>query len=108
MKDDNFYIRQIFDSIGKIESFVNKFDKNKFLANQMAQSAVIMQLTLIGEISKKISEETKSKIDLPWKKIIGFRDRTVHDYFGINLNVVWDTIIIDLPQLKKALQKISE
>jgi len=61
---------------------------------------------LIGEISKKVSDETKNKYNLPWKQIIGFRDRAIHNYFEINLNVVWDTIFEDIPVLKKELQGI--
>ena len=57
----------------------------------------------IGEIAKKISDDTKSKIAIPWKKIIGFRDRAIHNYFDINLGVVWNTILTDIPELKKAI-----
>ena len=95
----------MLDSIRKIELYVKEFDKNKFLTDSKTQSAVILQLTLIGEISKKISERTKLKIDLPWKKIAGFRDRAIHNYFDINLDVVWNTIIMDIPILKSKLQK---
>lgn len=53
-----------------------------------------------------MSDETKNKYNLPWKQIIGFRDRAIHNYFEINLNVVWDTIFEDIPVLKKELQGI--
>lgn len=107
MKDDKLYIDQILDSIRKIELYVKDFDKEKFMADSKTQSAVILQLTLIGEISKKISEETKNKTNLPWKDIAGFRDKAVHNYFDINLDVIWDTTFTDLPPLKTELQKIS-
>lgn len=107
MKNDKLYTDQMLDSIRKIELYVKEFDKNKFLADSKTQSAIILQLTLIGEISKKISEGTKLKTDLPWKKIAGFRDRAIHNYFDINLDVVWNTIIMDIPVLKSELQKSS-
>jgi len=107
MKNDKVYIDQILDSIRKIELFVNGVDKENFLENSLVQSAVIMQLTLIGEVSKKISDDLKKKVALPWKEIAGFRDKAIHNYFDINLDVVWDTIAIDLPPLKEGLQKIS-
>ena len=106
MKNDKIYIYQILDSIKKIELFVKGVDKESFFTNSLIQSGVIMQLTLIGEVSKKISGDSKVKINLPWKEIAGFRDKAIHNYFDINLDVVWDTIIIDLPLLKKELQKI--
>lgn len=55
----------------------------------------------------KISAQTKTSIDLPWKDISGFRDKAVHDYFEMDLDVVWNTIIADLPVLKSKLQNFS-
>lgn len=104
MKGDKLYIDQILDSVRKVESYVQGSTKEKFLTDEKTQSALMMQLTLIGEISKKISDETKGKINLPWKKIIGFRDQAIHNYFDIDLNVVWDTIGEDIPILKKELR----
>ena len=69
MKNDKVYISQILDSIKKIELFIKEIDKENFSKNILVQSAVIMQLTLIGEISKKISNDLKEKINLPWKEI---------------------------------------
>jgi len=103
MKDDNVYIELILDSIKKIETFLEEFGKEKFLEDQKTQSAVILHLALIGENSKKISEETKSKINLAWKEIAGFRDIAVHDYTNLKLDVVWDTIIINIPEVKAKL-----
>jgi len=107
MKNDKVYIDQILDSINKIELFVVEISKDNFFTNSLVQSAVIMQLTLIGEVSKKISADLKEKTKSPWKEIAGFRDKAIHDYFDINLDVVWNTISEDLPPLKEELQKIK-
>ena len=104
MKDDKAYIQQVLDAVRKIESFTANTDRVVFDKDEKTQSAVIMQLMLIGEISKKISSKTKSSIELPWKDIAGFRDKAVHDYFEVDLDVVWNTIIDDLPILKDKLQ----
>jgi uncharacterized protein with HEPN domain len=104
-KDDNVYIELILDSIRKIESFLEGFNKEKFTKDQKSQSAVILHLTLIGENSKKISEDIKSKIDLQWKEIAGFRDVAIHDYINLKLDVVWDTITKNIPELKSKLLK---
>ena len=71
MKDDKVYINQIVEAISKIELFVGDLDKTHF-ERPKTQSAVIMQLTLIGEISKKVSVQTKALIDLPWKILQDF------------------------------------
>lgn len=107
MKNEKVYIRQILEATEKIESFMTGLNKDSFLLDAKTQSAVIMQLILIGELAKRISEATKSQIDLPWKDIAGFRDRAIHDYFEIDLDVVWNTALSDLPVLKERLSKFS-
>lgn len=103
MKNDKTYIANILDSIQKVEEFVKEASKEDFLNNQMMQSATILQLALIGEEANKISKETKSKIDLAWKEIIGFRNMAFHEYMNLELNIVWDTIKNDVPELKEKL-----
>lgn len=105
MKDESVYINQILEGISKIESFVSNMTRDAFNEDQKTQSAVIMQLMLIGEISKKISDNTKATIDLPWKDIAGFRDEAIHNYFAVDLDIVWNTIQEDIPVLKEKLTK---
>ena len=104
VKENRVYINQILDAVSKRESFVSGLSPDDFNNDLKTQSAVIMQLILIGEIAKKISDEAKKKIDLPWKDIMGFRDEAVHNYFEVDLNIVWNTIQEDLPRLKKQLK----
>ena len=103
MKDDTVYISQLLDTVRKVEKFTAGFDFQKFSADEKTQSAVILQLMLVGEIAKQLSEQAKKKIDLPWKEIVGFRDKAIHNYFGIDLEIVWQTVQDDIPRMKKAL-----
>lgn len=105
MKSDRVYLEQILESVDKIQLFVKGMDQASFLKDQKTQSAVIMQLALIGELAKKISQQTKSEIKVPWKEIAGFRDRAIHDYYQIDLQVAWDTIAIDLRPLAKIIRE---
>ena len=105
MKSDDVYLKQVLDAVIKIKLFVSGVNSSQFLTDQKTQSAVIMQLALIGELSKKISINTQSQIDLPWKDIAGFRDRAIHDYYQIDLGIVWETISADIPILKKAIEE---
>ncbi len=105
MKDDTLYIEQIFDAIAKIESFATNTTFDDFVKNQEKQSAVILQLALIGELSKRISEDFKKNIPLPWREIAGFRDKAIHDYFSLDIEQVWKTIEEDIPALKNGLKK---
>ena len=103
MKSDKVYIEIILDSIIKIENFTKNLSKQDFLDNQMAQSATILHLALIGEYANKIKKETQAKIDLAWNEIVGFRNMAFHEYMNLELDIVWDTIQQDIPELKEKL-----
>ena len=103
-KSDDVYRRQIVDAVAKIERFVAGLDKDALIASEVVQSAVIMQLAVIGELSKHLSDEFKKRVSLPWKQIAGLRDRAVHDYYQLDLEYVWLTIQDGLPLLKNVLE----
>lgn len=105
MKNDRVYLQQIEEAVGKIKDFVHGLDHERFFVDQKTQSAVIMQLALIGELAKKVTKATQSDISLPWKDITGFRDRAIHDYYQIDLEIVWTTIADDLPLLEKTVRE---
>lgn len=88
-KDDRVYLQQILDAADKIHRFVEGMDQDAFLNDQKTQSAVIMQLALIGELAKRVSEPTKAAISVPWRQIAGFRDRAIHGYYQIDFQVAW-------------------
>ena len=103
MNRDDLYLDYIRDAIRKIEKFTTGVDADMFCEDEKTQSAVVLQLMLIGEITKKLSNDTKASIDLPWKEISGFRDRAIHDYYDLDLDIIWSTVQEDVPTLKKAL-----
>lgn len=100
-KDKIVYLKLIIDSIDKIKIFVDGFDLESFSKDNKTQSAVIMQFQIIGELSKKVPDNIKDEIDIPWKQIAGFRDIISHDYFSIDTDLVWRTIEKDIPQLER-------
>ena len=82
-------------------------DESKFKESIPFQDAVIRRLSIIGEVSKNVTKELKDKHrDINWKNIAGMRDLIVHEYFDMDLDLVWNTIKIDLPVLKKTVTEM--
>ncbi|MDP1690085.1 MAG: DUF86 domain-containing protein [bacterium] len=96
MTSDSPYIALMLDCISKIRSFTTDVSYDAFAHNQEKQSAVLMQLLLIGELSRRVSEDTKRNIAIPWSEIAGMRNRVVHEYHDIDLNNVWKIVTEDL------------
>ncbi len=77
--------------------------KEDLIRNELVQDAVIRNLEVIGEAVKKIPDDIRSNYkDIPWKKIAGLRDILIHEYFGVNMNIVWDVIENKLQPLQAA------
>ena len=111
MKNRNckLYINDILDSILKIEEYTKDLSFEKFSKNRMVIDAVVRNFEIIGEASKNIPSEIKLLYkDIPWKEMAGVRNKMIHEYFGIDLDIVWKTIKDRLPELKTALKDIKK
>jgi uncharacterized protein with HEPN domain len=108
-KDDLAYIDHILDCIRKINEFSRGLTLKEFKTNELVQDAIIRNIEIIGEASKKISLETKqSYYKIRWKEISGMRDKLIHDYLGVDVTVVWKTIKEDIPALEKLINEINK
>ena len=107
MKDDAVFLKHVLDSINQIEEYVDGMGFEDFISRKLVQDGVIRQLEIIGEATKHLSPELREKYPkIPWEDIAGMRDKLIHHYFGVDLEVVWDTVEKDLPALKKNVKKI--
>lgn len=107
-KDPAIFLEHILECIELIESYTN-ISKEEFLKSTQAQDSVVRRLEVIGEASKNLLEEFKELYqDIPWKKILAMRNTLIHEYFAVNLDVVWKTVKEDIPGLKKHVSKILE
>ena len=103
MKDERVYLGHIRDAINDIEECAS-VGRDAFMAERMRQDTVIRKLEIVGEAVKRLADGTKHRRpEIPWKQIAGMRDRLTHDYFGVDLVLVWRVIERDLPLLKAAL-----
>jgi uncharacterized protein with HEPN domain len=107
IKDDLAYIEHILECIRKIKKYSSRLTFTKFKVNELLQDAIIRNIEIIGEASKKVSLNTKQTYSkIPWKEISGLRDKLVHDYIGIDVKVIWKTIKEDIPTLEKLIGEI--
>ena len=106
MKSDEVYLKHILDAIEKIESYV-AVGYDAFLATSHWQDATIRQLEIIGEATKRLSQDLRSQHpQIPWRRIAGLRDVLIHNYMGVDLEAVWGITQKDLPSLKRQVQRI--
>jgi len=106
-KEPKLLIEHILESITNIEQYVSGLELKDFMADQQKQDSVLRRLEIIGEAVKNLPESFKLKHrDIPWKQMAGMRDILIHDYFGVDMLQVWNTVCKELPPLKKTLEKI--
>jgi uncharacterized protein with HEPN domain len=109
MKDDLAFIEHILLCIDKIQEYTKNLTAQDFNNNELFQDAVIRNIEIIGEATKKISNDLKSQYrEIPWKEMSGMRDKLIHDYFGVDVDVVWKTVNEDIPYLKSLIENIDK
>jgi len=107
MKRDEAYLKHILDAISDVEKFAADVDWEGFCGNKEKQYAVLRGLEIIGEATKNLSRQCKGEHpEVPWRNVAGMRDKLIHGYFGVNLELVWQTINVELPRLKKQISRI--
>ncbi len=109
MKDNLVYLRDILDSIGKIESFFADISFEDFQNDEKTQNAVEFKLANIGEAANRISEEFKKQNSrIVWRDIISMRNFLIHDYSRVDPEKIWETFRQDLPKLKTQIEKMID
>lgn len=103
------YIEDIIDSMNKADKFIENMNYRDFIKDEKTIFAVVRALEIIGEAVKNIPDSVKEKYSgIPWRDIAGMRDKLIHEYFGVKLDVVWETVKAKIPELKPKFQKMLE
>jgi uncharacterized protein with HEPN domain len=106
-RGDKDLLSDIQEAGQRITSYTAGTTYKVFLSDKKTQDAVIRNLEIIGEATKNLSAELRAKYpDLPWKGMAGMRDRLIHDYFGVNLDIVWHIITGELPGVLEEIEAI--
>ncbi len=107
MRDDGERLRDMLEAISQIEKYAIQ-GKDRFTEDELIQTWMIHHLMIIGEAASKMTEETRQLYpDIPWVGTIDIRNIIAHEYFRINLDIIWRIITNDLPSLKVQIQAIS-
>lgn len=102
------FLQDILDTIADIEIFTENVELEAFQANREKVLAVVKSIEILGEAVKKVPDDIRNQYpDIPWKSIAGMRDVLVHEYWGIDVNIIWATVQEGLPPLKATIAEIA-
>jgi uncharacterized protein with HEPN domain len=102
---DGLYVSHILEATDRISEYTSGIDRSVFLRQSMVQDAVVRQLEIIGEAVKHLSAAFRDQHpQVRWRDIAGMRDKLIHDYFGVDMEAVWQTVVDDVPPLRRFAQ----
>jgi len=103
VKDDKLYLIHMSECINRVNKYTTG-GRDEFLSLSLIQDAVVRNLQVMAESSKRISDERKNRhLEVDWQEISGFRNILVHDYLGVDLELVWNIVANELPGLEMAI-----
>lgn len=101
------HVQDIHDAISRVAEFIAGLDYGQFEKDAKTAYAVVRALEILGEAAKAIPDPVRSRYpSVPWRQMVGMRDKLIHQYFGVNLEVVWKTATEDLPDLLPRITQI--
>lgn len=104
-----FRLRDMLNAVNKIEAYVEGLSFDGFTQDEKTFDAIIRQLTILGEAASHVPDEVTSRTpEIPWQEIRGMRNVLVHEYFGINMDIVWETATKNIPGLRPLLEGLLE
>ena len=100
-------LRDIREAIRRTQVYVSTMTFEQFLADIKTQDSVVRNLEVMGEATKNLSVQMRNKYpDVPWKDLAGVRDKLIHHYFGVNFDIVWNIVTVELPVLASQIEEI--
>ena len=106
-RDWKLFVIDMLESTAKIESYVQGLSHDDFFKDSKTQDAVVRNLEIIGEAARRIPEEIRKRYPgIPWSQIVGLRNRLAHGYFVVDMEVVWQIAVNELPALRRGLEAI--
>lgn len=108
-KDPKIFLEHVLESINRIENDLDGLSEAKFYKSPTIQDAVIRRLEIIGEAVRNLPDSFRKEYsEISWKKIAGLRDILIHEYFGVDMKLIWKIVHRDMPKFKKQVLDILE
>ncbi|QWR77179.1 HepT-like ribonuclease domain-containing protein [Candidatus Magnetomonas plexicatena] len=108
-REDKIRMQHLIDAAKEVISFAQGKTRSSLDTNRMLTLSLVKDIEIIGEAATAISNECRQKYPhIPWKSIINMRNRLIHAYFDINLDIVWQTVAVDVPSLVVEFEKITD
>lgn len=102
-------LKDMLEAVDRIQRYVGAMSLGEFIANSEKQDAVVRNFEIIGEAVRNIPPDFRKKHrDIEWSQIAGFRDRLIHQYFGVNWTILWDVVQNRLPELKEHVERLLQ
>ena len=104
---DALYLRHMLDAIDRVIEATQRVTREDFNGEWMIQDAIVHELQILGEAAGRVSRElTDRHPEVPWRQVTGLRHKIVHDYFAVDLDVVWDTATLDVPAIRPVVETL--
>jgi uncharacterized protein with HEPN domain len=108
-RDYRLYLDDILEAVGRIREYTAGMDREQFSLDRKTQDAVIHNLEVIGEAARNLPDEIKmASSGVAWQKIVGLRNILIHEYFGINIPIIWDIVQNKLGGLEEACRGLLQ
>jgi len=106
-RDYSDYLQDMLTSLDDIESFAGNMSFDAFKGDKKTVYAVVRCIEVLGEAAKKIPRSVRDRYpDMPWEAIVGMRNKLIHEYFGVDIQILWETVRRDIPSLKPVVRKL--
>ena len=106
-RDCRVYLRDILQAFRNAQEFVGRMSYEKFTTDKKTVSAVVRELEVAGEASKQLPASVRRKYpDIPWSDMAGMRDKLIHFYFGVDMEIVWETVKVRIPKLEPLIEDV--
>jgi hypothetical protein len=108
-RDPNILLGDILSALDRIGRYTEGMDKSRFLADERTQDAVVRNLEIVGEAVRQLPDSFKNAhAQIPWWQIAGMRNRIVHDYFGVDAEIIWQVASESAPTLKRQIVDLTD